>query len=134
MIWNSGRFILHLLHRGQFDLVHRLGFVSGRDGDKLATIEHHPGKSGVPILNDCYAAFECQVINTMDTGYATHYLGDVVAMHRGQGEEILTPAWFRANLPPQWNEEFLHNYREAQKYIEQNPGIQDRRWTGPAST
>ena len=36
MIWNSGRFALHLLHRGQLDLVHRLGFVSGRDRDKLA--------------------------------------------------------------------------------------------------
>ena len=84
MIWNSGRFCIHLLHRGQMDLVHRLGFVSGRDRDKLAASRRTvPGSRGVPILDDCYAAFECQVINTMDTGYATHFLGDVDAQCTG---------------------------------------------------
>jgi flavin reductase (DIM6/NTAB) family NADH-FMN oxidoreductase RutF len=134
MIWSSGRFAVHLLHRGQLDLVHRLGFVSGRDRDKMAAVAHQPGRTGVPILADRYAAFECQVINTMDTGYATHYLGDVVAVHPGRGDEILTPAWLRTNLPAEWREEFLRNYREAQQYIEENPTIQDRRWPGPASS
>ena len=58
----------------------------------------------------------------MDTGYATHYLGDIDAVHRGQGEEILTPPWFRANMPPAWKEECLRNYRKAQDVIEENTG------------
>ena len=128
LIWESGRFGLHLLHPGQLDLVHRLGFVSGRDEDKLTGVPHRIGESGVPVLTDCYAAFECRVINTMDTGYATHFLGDVTATHRGPGEEILTPAWLRANMPPAWGEEFLRNYRIAQEQIDQHPAIQDIRW------
>jgi flavin reductase (DIM6/NTAB) family NADH-FMN oxidoreductase RutF len=131
LIWNRGQFVMHLLHRGQLDLVHRLGFVSGRDCDKLAEIPHHPGTLGVPVLDDCYAAFECRVINTMDTGYATHYLADVVATHRGHGEEILTPAFFRAQMPAAWREEWLQNYRRAQEVIAENAAIQDRRWAGP---
>jgi len=129
-IWNSGRFTLHLLHEGQMDLVHRLGFVSGRDGDKLAEIPHRAGLDGVPVLADCYAAFECTVINTMDTGYATHFLGDVLEAHHGVGEAILTPSYLRANLPAAWQEDFLRNYRHAQEYIEANTAIQPIHWTG----
>jgi len=132
MIWQSGQFVMHLLHRGQLSLVHQLGFVSGRDQDKLAEIPHHPGVLGLPILDDCYAALECRVINTMDTGYSTNYLGEVVEVHRGRGEEILTAAWFRANLPAAWMEDFLRNYRMAQEYTERHTEIQDRRWTDPA--
>ncbi len=134
LIWQSGQFVMHLLHRGQLDLVHRLGFVSGRDHDKLQAIPHHLGVLGVPILDDCYAAFECRVINTMDTGYATHYLADVAATHRGQGEELLTPDFFRANMPEAWREEWQRNYRAAQDVIERHAAIEERRWPGvPAS-
>src|SRR5437016_9302610 len=31
MIYETGRFAMHLLHTKQFDLVRRLGFFSGRD-------------------------------------------------------------------------------------------------------
>lgn len=132
LIWNSGRLCIHLLHPGQLDLIHRLGFVSGRDEDKLAQIPHRTGETGIPVLSDCYAAFELRVINTMDAGYATHYLGHVDASHRGPGAEILTASWFRANIPPAWQPEWLANYRRAQDEIESNSAIQDRRWTGPA--
>src|SRR2546421_7734045 len=49
MIYETGRFALHLLHTKQFDVVRRLGFVSGRGQDKLAAIPHHPGTLGGPI-------------------------------------------------------------------------------------
>lgn len=131
LIWNSGRLCLHLLHRGQLDLVHRLGFVSGRDRDKLSDIPHRTGETGLPVLADCYAAFEMRVINTMDAGYATHFLGHIEATHRGTGTEILTAAWLRSNMPEAWQEEWQANYRKAQDVIEQNQAIQDRRWAGP---
>ncbi len=35
MIFETGRFAMHLLHTRQFDVVRRLGFVSGRDRNKL---------------------------------------------------------------------------------------------------
>src|SRR5512138_2648603 len=43
MVYETGRFALHLLHTRQFDVVRRLGFFSGRDQDKLAGIPHHKG-------------------------------------------------------------------------------------------
>jgi flavin reductase (DIM6/NTAB) family NADH-FMN oxidoreductase RutF len=132
MIWNSGRLCIHLLHRGQLELVHLLGFSSGRNGDKLAEVPHHLGQLGLPILDDRVAAFEMRVINTMDVGYATLFLGDIDAVHPGQAAEILTPPWFRANMPKTWQEEWLSNYRKAQDEIEQHTAIEDRRWTGPA--
>jgi flavin reductase (DIM6/NTAB) family NADH-FMN oxidoreductase RutF len=131
LIWASGLFSLHLLHREQFDLVHRLGFVSGRDQDKLAHIPHHAGVTGVPILEDCYAAFECRVINTMDAGYSTHFLGDVVQTSRGRGTEIMTASYFRAHMPDAWRAEFLANYKAAQGIIEREREIKDVRWEKP---
>jgi flavin reductase (DIM6/NTAB) family NADH-FMN oxidoreductase RutF len=130
MIWNSGLFTLHLLHRNQFELVHRLGFVSGREKDKLAEIPHRTGETGVPVLDDCYAAFECRVINTMDAGYATHYLGDIVASVRGRGTEVLTAQHFRASMPEAWRADFLANYAHAQAVIEREREVRDVRWRG----
>lgn len=132
LIWDSGRFAIHLLHRGQLDLVHRLGFVSGRERDKLAEVPHFQGKLGLPIIEDRVAGFEMRVLNTMDTGYSTHFLGHVDAVHPGQEGEILTASWFRAHMPQAWTAEWLVNYRRAQEEIEQHTTIEHRHWTGPA--
>lgn len=127
MVVRSGRFVLHLLHRGQFELVHRLGFRSGREGEKLAGVPHRLTSHGVPLLDDHWCAFECRVVNSMDAGAATFFLADVVATHRGPGTELLTADWFRAHLPKEWEEAFLRNYAEAQERIEELGAIRDVR-------
>src|SRR5437762_5000082 len=66
LIFETGRFVLHLLRTDQFELIHALGFVSGRERDKLADIAHRPGVLGAPVLDDCYAHFECRVVNVME--------------------------------------------------------------------
>src|SRR5512140_2332557 len=43
LIYRSGLFGLHLLRRDQFDLIWHLGLQSGREVDKLATIDTHVG-------------------------------------------------------------------------------------------
>src|SRR3989441_12484255 len=78
LIYDTGRFVLHLLHTKQFDVIHRLGFFSGRDRDKLADIPHRSGTLGAPVLDDCHAHFECRVGDAMDTGSSTCFLADVV--------------------------------------------------------
>ena len=132
LIWASGRFAAHLLHQTQFDLVHQLGFRSGRDvPDKLAGLVYRAGEGGVPVLEDCYAAFECRVLNTMDAGPATLYLGEVVATHPGTEGALMTADHFRANLPEAWREEFLRNYRVAQERIGRMAEVRDvRPWGG----
>lgn len=132
-VWQTGRYSLHLLHRGQFDLIHQLGFASGRDRDKLEGISHRLGDLDVPIVEDCFAAFECRVVNTMDAGASTLFLADIVKTHPGPGKDIMTADYFRKNLPEKWREEFAVNYREAQERIAAMAAIQDVRWPGPAA-
>lgn len=121
MIFETGRFALHLLHTNQLDLVHRLGFFSGRDQDKLSGIPHHLGTTGVPVLDECFAHFECSVANVMDTGSSTLFLGDVVAVGCGAAVgleptgELLTATYFRSNMPAEWRTEYEVKLAEAQK-------------------
>lgn len=132
-VWRTGRYCLHLLHRGQFDLVYQLGFASGREQDKMTAVPHTLGQLDVPCLTDCYAAFECRVINTMDAGASTFFLADVIATHRGPGQDIMTAEYLRKNLPEQWREDFARNYREAQDRITANAAIQPTTWPGPSA-
>ena len=75
LIWDAGAFGLHVLHTGQVDLVERLGFVSGRDKDKLAGVAHRLGPhTGAPILKNCYCWLECRVCNVMDTGSSRQWM------------------------------------------------------------
>jgi flavin reductase (DIM6/NTAB) family NADH-FMN oxidoreductase RutF len=131
MVFETGRFGLHVLHRGQFDLIEQLGFVSGRNRDKLAGIPHRIGTLGCPLLEDCWAWFECRVINVMDTGSSTCFLGDVVDLGRGPGKEIMTPGYMRANLPDAWKEPYVRNLKAAQDWARERSGdIRAVTWKG----
>jgi flavin reductase (DIM6/NTAB) family NADH-FMN oxidoreductase RutF len=125
MIFETGRFAMHLLHTKQFDLVRRLGFFSGRDQDKLAGLPHHTGKTGVPVLDECFAHFECRVVNVMDTGSSTLFLGDVMAVGCGAAAglepkgELLTATYFRSNMPAEWRLEYEAKLKDAQQLGEE---------------
>lgn len=120
MVFESGRFVVHLLRTDQIELVHHLGFQSGRSADKLAELPHHLGTTGAPVLDDCYAHFECRVVNVMDTGSSTCFLGDVVAVGYGSAAaphgEVLTAAYFRAHIPAAWRPAFETQLRAAQEF------------------
>ena len=119
MIFETGRFCLHLLNTKQLDVVHRLGFFSGRDQDKLAGIPHHKGKTGVPVLDECFAHFECGVANVMDTGSSTLFLGDVIAVGEFEPRgELLTATYFRSKMPAEWRIEYETKLKEAQEFAE----------------
>jgi len=121
MIFETGRFAMHLLLTKQLDVVRRLGFVSGRDRDKLTGLPHHRGVLGVPVLDECFAHFECSVANVMDTGSSTLFLGDVVAVGCGAAAgleprgELLTATYFRANMPAEWRTEYEAKLKDAQQ-------------------
>src|SRR2546430_2787649 len=109
MIFETGRLVLHLLREDQLDLVHQLGFVSGRTHDKLAGVPHRLGRLGAPVLDECFAHFECRVVNVMDTGSSTCFLGDVVVVGHGTAERptgsVMTATYFRTNMPTAWRSE-----------------------------
>jgi flavin reductase (DIM6/NTAB) family NADH-FMN oxidoreductase RutF len=135
MIFETGRFGLHLLHTRQLDVVRRLGFFSGRDQDKLAGIPHHKGKTGVPVLDECFAHLECSVANVMDTGSSTLFLGDVVAVGCGAAAglepkgELLTATYFRTNMPAEWRMEYEAKLKDAQQVAEEMSRNIKTSWT-----
>ena len=138
MIFETGRFVLHLLRTDQLDLVHRLGFVSGRDRDKLADVAHRLGHLGAPVLDDCYAHFECRIVNVMDTGSSTCFLGDVLHVGHGAGRgprgEVMTAAHFRANMPAAWRKDYEQHLLVAQRFAEERSrDIRPVVWKGVAA-
>jgi flavin reductase (DIM6/NTAB) family NADH-FMN oxidoreductase RutF len=115
LVSETGRFAVHLLRRDQVDVVTRLGFASGRERDKLADLPHHLGATGCPLLDDCFAWFDCTVLNRMDTGISTAFLGQAVDVGRGSGEEVLEPAHLREALPPEYRVLYERRLAEAQE-------------------
>jgi len=138
MIYETARMVLHLLRKDQFQLIHQLGFVSGRTRDKLAEIPHRPGRLGMPVLDECYAHFECRIANVMDTGSSTCFLGDVVEVGYGAGTaprgEIMTAGYFRANLPTAWRKDYEEHLQAAQEFAEQRSrDIRPVVWKAPTT-
>jgi flavin reductase (DIM6/NTAB) family NADH-FMN oxidoreductase RutF len=108
---------------GQVELVHRLGFLSGRDQDKLVGLAHRPGaKTGVPVLADCFCWFECEVGNVMDTGSSTFYMGEVVDAGKGPGTEPMEPAWLRDHLTDEMKNTYLAKLTYAQEVARRMSG------------
>ena len=116
LVFDSGCFVVHLLRTDQLDLVHHLGFQSGRTVNKLAELPHHVGTTGAPVLEDCHAYFECRVANVMDTGSSTCFLGDVVAVGGKRRGDVMTATYFRANIPAAWKPAFETQLRAAQEF------------------
>src|SRR6266576_3776641 len=104
----------------KFNFSHGLIFESGRLTEKLAGVPHRPGTTGVPILDECHAHFECRVVNAMDTGSSTCFLGDVVAVGFGAATaprgDVMTAAYFREHLPAAWRPEYERHLKAAQDH------------------
>ncbi len=135
VIFETGRFVLHLLRSDQLELVHKLGFVSGRDRDKLADVPHALGRLGAPVLDDCYAHFECRVANVMDTGSSTCFLGDVIEVGHGRADaprgDVMTAAHFRGHMPAAWRKEYEDLLAAAQRFAaERSRDIRAVTWKG----
>ena len=135
LIFASGVFVLHLLRQDQFDLIHRLGFFHGADRDKLADVPCRTGRLGAPVLDECYAHFECRIANAMDTGSSTCFLADVQEVGYGAAAgprgEVMTAPFFRANLPAAWKGEYLELLAAAQRFaLEQSRDLRAIIWPG----
>jgi flavin reductase (DIM6/NTAB) family NADH-FMN oxidoreductase RutF len=135
LIYRSGVFGLHLLRRDQWELIWRLGLQSGRDVDKLAGLRTHRGETGCPLLGDCAAWFECRVVNAMDAGAATFFLGDVVGFEVSVAAEVMTSDYFRQHMPPDKKLVYESRLAEAMEYLEPLARQVDvsRPWRGPAT-
>ena len=106
LIYQSGAFALNFLRPDQLDLIKEFGLVSGRDKDKLSGVDYQLKSSGSPVFQECWAYLDCRVVNAMDGGDMTCFLGEVLEGNTvSQGEPLY---WRDAarQLPAQVMEEW----------------------------
>lgn len=61
-------FAVQVLGADQVAVARHFGRTSGRDIDKLEGHDVAPGKSGIPILEDCVSFLECEVMSRQRFG------------------------------------------------------------------
>lgn len=131
LIHDSGLFGVHLLRNDQWDVIRALGLRSGRDvSDKLDSLATRSGVSGIPLLTDVLAAFECRITNAMDAGAATFFLADVIDVQSGASGEVMTSTHFRTAAPADLLEEYESRLRFAQSELSRIAEVQAGEWDG----
>lgn len=90
LIEASGAFGLHLIGRGNLDLVWRFGLASARDTDKFAGLATETAKTGAPLLTDVLGWLDCRVEARFDMGDRTIYVAEVVDARKIRDEPPLT--------------------------------------------
>ena len=130
LIRQSKVFALNFLRLDQLRYVKEFGLVSGREVDKLREVPYTTGASGSPILPDCWGYLDCRVVNAMDGGDMTCFLGEVLD---GATISASEPLWWpeaRAAMPPEWRDEWdrkirleIDHSRERMEHIDYAPWV-----------
>ena len=76
LLKRSGAFSINVLKKGQLELAAHFGGPASTN--KLASMEWTPGQMGVPLLPQCLAWFECQVIAEYPAGDHVLILGKII--------------------------------------------------------
>ncbi len=103
----------------------QFGFKSGRDIDKFKNIKYKLGKTGVPIvLEYAVSYFEFEVIDSMDTGTHTLFIGKLIDAEIIQDKEPMTYAYYhkvKGGLSPKsaptYIKETINNNKGEDKMI-----------------
>jgi flavin reductase (DIM6/NTAB) family NADH-FMN oxidoreductase RutF len=116
MVSNSGAFALNFPRAGQLEWIRDFGLYSGRERDKLATVEFSRGSTGSALFADCWGWLDCVVVNAMDGGDMTCFLAEVVDGRTiGPGQ----PLWWRearGRVPEEWLRIYSENQDHAVAY------------------
>ncbi|MCI0559569.1 MAG: flavin reductase family protein [Nitrososphaera sp.] len=101
LIQESRALAAHLITAQQIAYAWRFAIGSGRDRDKLAGIRTSTARTGSPILTDCLAWLDCQVITQYDEGDRTFFLANVVAGQKLANTPPLTEGQLLAAASPE---------------------------------
>jgi len=78
------------------DFIRDFGFRTGRDHDKFADIAYDVGTTGAPMVTEhAIACLEAKVVNRVDCGTHTVFVGKVVAGRTIQEGEPMTYAYYK---------------------------------------
>ena len=71
------------------------GFRCGRDVDKFKDVSYKSGKTGAPIvLDNVVGHLECEVVNEIDVGSHTIFIGKLVDADIIKDEEVMTYEYY----------------------------------------
>jgi len=95
----SGSFAVNVLKSDQATLVDSFGKRSGKTVDKFENIEYEFGITSSPILNDCVAYFDCQVVWEKEAGDHHIVIGSIVDANIKAGGETLveSPSMYKTH-------------------------------------
>lgn len=92
LIKNQGEFVLAFPNSRMVKDMLICGTKSGRDTDKFEETNLVPKEGAVvkaPLIENCVLNLECKIINSLETGDHTIFVGEIVAAHEGEGEILL---------------------------------------------
>jgi flavin reductase (DIM6/NTAB) family NADH-FMN oxidoreductase RutF len=98
MIEKSGNFSVSVLHKDtNAELIGRFGFRSGKDFDKMESLNVTFGETGVPIVRDAsIACLEFKVVDQLDVGTHILFIGELVSAELIEKDlEPMTYAFYR---------------------------------------
>jgi flavin reductase (DIM6/NTAB) family NADH-FMN oxidoreductase RutF len=116
LIVRAGVFAAHILRTDQIDMVVRFGTASGRDTDKFAGLDYRTGGTGCPIVDDCFAVYECRIVNAMDTGASTFFLGAVESTGGQMSGAPMSSQHVRQGMPSQYSESYEAELLAGQEF------------------
>ena len=131
LIYQSGAFALNFLRPGQLQLIKDFGLVSGREVDKLSGVAYGEMATGSPILEDCWGYLDCRIVNAMDGGDMTCFLGEVLDGNTLCDSEPLWWPYARTAIPAEWMDEWRRKItREIERSETLMNDIEHTPWTG----
>jgi flavin reductase (DIM6/NTAB) family NADH-FMN oxidoreductase RutF len=86
VIKDAGAFALNVLGKGQQDMAFGFFKHTEREGDTIAGESFTSGAKGAPILDNAAAHIECTLIDTVEKGDHSLFIGEVVGV--GLNREI----------------------------------------------
>ncbi len=82
----SQRFVVNILSERQ--ATHSNQFASPIP-DKFINIHHHEGLGGIPVIKDSLVNLECKLVNTLEAGDHTIFVGEIENTHIGEGKPLV---------------------------------------------
>jgi flavin reductase (DIM6/NTAB) family NADH-FMN oxidoreductase RutF len=97
LIVSSNKFTASILkEETPMTMIGRFGFKSGKEINKFEGIEIKTGVTGIPVVTENAVAFlEAEVINSMDCGTHTIFLGRVIESEALDNAEPMTYAYYQ---------------------------------------
>lgn len=97
MIKQSNKFSVSVLGKhASLDTIARFGFQSGRTVDKLEGFPCEIDSLGNPVITtDSIATMSCRVVESLDLGTHTLFIGEVIEARNLDREEPMTYAYYR---------------------------------------